>query len=240
VPHAQHHDAITGDQVSDSIVRDEPIPVFLRHYLAVSDDRIVKNTFCDIAYILQSCSQDGTRFEIECYDIDHLYTAAHSVDRGPIKPPMLIPSVFGIRGGIGTDPEDVMHMKRTADRLFDDPYLWSELGAGRNQMFVAAMSAVLGGNVRLGLEDSLWLGRGQPNAEQVARAKRILEQLGHVVALADDARQMLEPKGRGTVGFRRSTGQSLTFPRACRPGAELNRLYEVWHCGIHTHRKDTI
>jgi uncharacterized protein (DUF849 family) len=175
-----------------------------RPYLAGSDDRIFKNTFRDIAYILQSCSENGTRFEIECYDIGHLYTAAHFVDRGLIKPPMLIQSVFGIRGGIGGHPEDVLHMKRTADRLFGDAYLWSVLGAGRNQMFVAAMSAVMGGNVRVGLEDSLWLGRGQlakSNAEQVTKVRRILEELGLVVATADDARQMLKLKGRGAVGF---------------------------------------
>jgi len=173
-------------------------------YLAGSDDRIFKNTFKDIAYILQSCSENGTRFEIECYDIGHLYTAAHFVDRGLIKPPMLIQSVFGIRGGIGPHPEDVMHMKRTADRLFGDAYYWSVLGAGRNQMFIAAMSAVMGGNVRVGLEDSLWLGRGQlakSNAEQVAKAKRMLEELGLAVATPNDAREMLKLKGGRNVAF---------------------------------------
>ncbi len=173
-------------------------------YLAASDDRIFKNTFKDIAYILQSCSQNETRFEIECYDIGHLYTAAHFLDRGLVKPPLLIQSVFGIRGGIGPHPEDVMHMKRTADRLFGDAYYWSVLGAGRNQMFIAAMSAVMGGNVRVGLEDSLWLGRGQlakSNAEQVAKARRLLEELGLVVATPDDARQMLKLKGARNVAF---------------------------------------
>jgi len=173
-------------------------------YLAGSEERIFKNTFKDIAYILQSCSENGTRFEIECYDIGHLYTAAHFVDRGLIKPPMLIQSVFGIRGGIGPHPEDVLHMKRTADRLFGDAYYWSVLGAGRNQMFIAAMSAVMGGNVRVGLEDSLWLGRGQlakSNAEQVAKAKRILEELGLAVATPNDAREMLKLKGGRNVAF---------------------------------------
>jgi uncharacterized protein (DUF849 family) len=173
-------------------------------YLAGSDDRIFKNTFKDIAYILQSCSENGTRFEIECYDIGHLYTAAHFVDRGLIKPPMLIQSVFGIRGGIGPHPEDVLHMKRTADRLFGDAYYWSVLGAGRNQMFIAAMSAVMGGNVRVGLEDSLWLGRGQlakSNAEQVAKAKRMLEELGLAVASPNEAREMLKLKGARNVAF---------------------------------------
>jgi uncharacterized protein (DUF849 family) len=173
-------------------------------YLAGSDERIFKNTFKDIAYILQSCSENGTRFEIECYDIGHLYTAAHFMDRGLIKPPMLIQSVFGIRGGIGPHPEDVLHMKRTADRLFGDAYYWSVLGAGRNQMFIAAMSAVMGGNVRVGLEDSLWLGRGQlakSNAEQVAKAKRMLEELGLAVATANEAREMLKLKGARNVAF---------------------------------------
>ena len=173
-------------------------------YLAGSDERIFKNTLKDIATILESCRENDTRFEIECYDIGHLYTAAHFVDRKLLKPPLFIQSVFGIRGGIGPHPEDVLHMKRTADRLFGDQYLWSVLGAGRNQMFIAAMSAVMGGNVRVGLEDSLWLGRGQlakSNAEQVSKARRLLEELGLVVATPDDARQMLKLKGGRNVGF---------------------------------------
>jgi uncharacterized protein (DUF849 family) len=173
-------------------------------YLAGSDERIFKNTFKDIAYILQSCSGNDTRFEIECYDIGHLYTAAHFLDRKLVKPPLFIQSVFGIRGGIGPHPEDVMHMKRTADRLFGDAYLWSVLGAGRNQMFVAAQSAVMGGNVRVGLEDSLWLGRGtlaKTNAEQVGKIRRILEELGLQVATPDEAREMLKLKGGRNVAF---------------------------------------
>ncbi|MEX0638076.1 MAG: 3-keto-5-aminohexanoate cleavage protein [Burkholderiales bacterium] len=173
-------------------------------YLAGSDERIFKNTFRDIAYILQSCSENGTRFEIECYDIGHLYTAAHFLERGLIKPPLFIQSVFGIRGGIGAHAEDVMHMKRTADRLFGDAYLWSVLGAGRNQMAVAAMSAVMGGNVRVGLEDSLWLGRGtlaKTNAEQVAKARRIIEEVGLAVATPNEAREMLKLKGGKAVAF---------------------------------------
>jgi uncharacterized protein (DUF849 family) len=173
-------------------------------YLAGSDERIFKNTFRDIAYILESCSGNDTRFEIECYDIGHLYTAAHFLDRRLVKPPLFIQSVFGIRGGIGPHPEDVMHMKRTADRLFGDAYLWSVLGAGRNQMFVAAQSAVMGGNVRVGLEDSLWLGRGtlaKSNAEQVAKIRRILEELGLQVATPDEARAMLKMKGGRSVAF---------------------------------------
>jgi len=173
-------------------------------YLAGSDERIFKNTFRDIANILTTCSGNDTRFEIECYDIGHLYTAAHFLDRKLIKPPLLIQSVFGIRGGIGPHPEDVMHMKRTADRLFGDQYYWSVLGAGRNQMFIAAMSAVMGGNVRVGLEDSLWLGRGtlaKTNAEQVAKARRIIEEVGLQVATPNEAREMLKLKGGRAVNF---------------------------------------
>ena len=173
-------------------------------YLAGSDERIFKNSFKDIAYILQSCADNDTRFEIECYDIGHLYTAAHFLERRLLKPPLFIQSVFGIRGGIGPHPEDVLHMKRTADRLFGDAYYWSVLGAGRNQMFIAAMSAVMGGNVRVGLEDSLWLGRGQlaeSNAAQVSKARRILEELGFAVASPGDARDMLKLKGARNVAF---------------------------------------
>jgi uncharacterized protein (DUF849 family) len=173
-------------------------------YLANSDDRIFKNTFKDIAYILTSCAKNETRFEIECYDIGHLYTAAHFLERGLVKPPLFIQSVFGIRGGIGNHPEDVIHMKRTADRLFGDAYYWSVLGAGRAQMQIAAQAAVMGGNVRVGLEDSLWIGRGQlakSNAEQVAKAKRLLEELGLQVATPNEARQMLKLKGGRNVAF---------------------------------------
>ena len=173
-------------------------------YLAGSDERIFKNTFRDIAHILESCSGNDTRFEIECYDIGHLYTLRHFADRGVVKPTFFIQSVFGILGGIGPHPEDVLHMKRTADRLFGDAYLWSVLGAGRNQMFVAAMSAVMGGNVRVGLEDSLWLGRGtlaKTNAEQVTKVRRILEELGLQAATPDEAREMLKLKGGRNVAF---------------------------------------
>jgi uncharacterized protein (DUF849 family) len=175
-----------------------------RPYLAGSDDRVFKNTFKDIAYILQSCSENDTRFEIECYDIGHLYTAAHFLQRGLLKPPLFIQSVFGIRGGIGPHPEDVLHMKRTADRLFGDHYHWSVIGAGRSQMYVATQSVLMGGNVRVGLEDSLWIGRGkfaQSSAEQVARIRRILEELGLETATPDEARAMLKLKGRGNVNF---------------------------------------
>jgi uncharacterized protein (DUF849 family) len=173
-------------------------------YLEGSHDRIFKNTFKDIAYILESCSNNDTRFEIECYDIGHLYTAAHFLDRGLVKPPLFIQSVFGIRGGIGPHPEDVLHMKRTADRLFGDQYQWSVLGAGRNQMYIATQSAVMGGNVRVGLEDSLWIGKGQlakTNADQVSKIRRILEELGLEVATPDDARRILKLKGKNNVNF---------------------------------------
>ena len=173
-------------------------------YLAGSDDRIFKNTFKDIAYILESCSNNDTRFEIECYDIGHLYTAAHFLDRGLVKPPLFIQSVFGIRGGIGPHPEDVLHMRRTADRLFGDQYQWSVLGGGRNQMYVATQSAVMGGNVRVGLEDSLWIGKGRlakTNTDQVAKIRRILEELGLEVATPDEARRILKLKGKNNVNF---------------------------------------
>lgn len=173
-------------------------------YLAGSDERIFKNTFRDIAYILESCTGNETRFEVECYDIGHLYTAAHFLERGLIKPPLFIQSVFGIRGGIGPHPEDIMHMKRTCDRLFGNDFQWSVLGAGRNQMFIATQSAVLGGNVRVGLEDSLWIGKGQlaqTNAQQVSKIRRILEELGLAIATPDETRQILKLKGRNNVNF---------------------------------------
>jgi uncharacterized protein (DUF849 family) len=159
-------------------------------YLEGSNDRIFKNTFADIEYILANCAKNGTRFEIECYDIGHLYTLAHFVDRGLIDPPLFVQSVFGILGGIGPHPEDVIHMKRTADRLFGTEYRWSVLGAGRHQLPIAAMAASMGGNVRVGLEDSLWIGPGklaESIAQQVRAARQIIEGVGVEVASADDA-----------------------------------------------------
>ena len=173
-------------------------------YLEGSRDRIFKNTFADIEKILTTCADNGTRFEIECYDIGHLYTLAHFVDRGLVKPPFFVQSVFGILGGIGGHPEDVMHMRRTADRLFGKDYHWSVLGAGRNQMTIAAQSLALGGNIRVGLEDSLWLGPGQlakSNAEQVAKARRIIEEIGLEAASPEDARAILGLKGGDKVEF---------------------------------------
>ncbi|MEI7739690.1 MAG: 3-keto-5-aminohexanoate cleavage protein [Burkholderiaceae bacterium] len=173
-------------------------------YLQESDGRIFKNTFKDIQYILESCRANKTRFEIECYDIGHLYTAAHFLERQIVEPPLFIQSVFGILGGIGAHPEDVMQMKRTADRLFGNDYVWSVLGAGRNQMPTATMSAVMGGNVRVGLEDSIWNGPGElakTNAEQVKRIRTIIEALSLEVASPDEAREILQLKGRENVGF---------------------------------------
>ena len=175
-----------------------------RPYLEGSDDRIFKNTFRDIANILTTCAANGTRFEIECYDIGHLYTLRHFADRGLVKPPFFIQSVFGILGGIGPHPEDVAHMKRTADRLFGDDYQWSVLGAGRNQLPIATQSVALGGNVRVGLEDSLWIGAGklaQSNAQQVRAVRQVIEGLGLEVASADEARELLELKGSANVNF---------------------------------------
>jgi uncharacterized protein (DUF849 family) len=175
-----------------------------RPYLEGSRERIFRNTFADIEYILTTCAENGTRFEIECYDIGHLYTLAHFVDRGLVRPPLFVQSVFGLLGGIGPHPEDVMQMKRTADRLFGDQYRWSVLGAGRNQMQIAAMAAAMGGNVRVGLEDSLWIGPGrlaESNAEQVRLARQIVEGLGLTVASPDEAREILELKGGDRVEF---------------------------------------
>ncbi len=175
-----------------------------RPYLEGSRDRIFRNTFADIENILTTCAENGTHFEVECYDIGHLYTLAHFVDRGLIRPPFFVQSVFGILGGIGPHPEDVMHMKRTADRLFGDAYHWSVLGAGRHQLPIAAMAVAMGGNLRVGLEDSLWIGPGQlarSNADQVRMARQIVEGLGLSVATPDDARTTLELKGGDRTGF---------------------------------------
>ncbi len=173
-------------------------------YLEGSHDRIFKNTFKDIEGILTTCAQNNTRFEIECYDIGHLYTLRHFADRGIVKPPFFIQSVFGILGGIGPHPEDVMHMKRTADRLFGDDYQWSVLGAGRNQLPIATQAIALGGNVRVGLEDSLWAGPGQlatSNAQQVKLVRGIIENMGLEIASSDEAREMLQLKGGDKVNF---------------------------------------
>ncbi len=175
-----------------------------RPYLEGTKDLVFRNSFKDIEYILETCYGNDTRFEFECYDIAHLYNLAHFLDRGLVKPPLFVQSVFGILGGIGTHPEDVMHMKRTADRLFGDRYTWSVLGAGRSQMSIAAQAAAMGANVRVGLEDSLWIGPGQlarSNAEQVTKVRQILEGLGLAIATPDDARDILSLKGADKVAF---------------------------------------
>ncbi|WP_346907962.1 3-keto-5-aminohexanoate cleavage protein [uncultured Roseibium sp.] len=173
-------------------------------YLEGSKDLVFRNSFKDIEYILTTCYENETRFEFECYDISHLYNLAHFVDRGLVKPPFFVQSVFGLLGGIGTHPEDIQHMKRTADRLFGSDYRWSVLGAGSSQLRIAAQAAALGGNVRVGLEDSLWAGRGklaESNADQVKMAKKIIEGLGLEVATPDEAREILSLKGGDKVAF---------------------------------------
>ena len=173
-------------------------------YLAGSDERIFKNTFRDIAHILESCSGNDTRFEIECYDVGHLYTLATFLERGLIKPPLFVQTIFGILGGIGPSAEDVMHMKRTADSLFGRDYQWSVLAAGRHQMALCTMGALMGGNVRVGLEDSIYVGKGQlarSNAEQVSKIRGILEALSLEIASPAEARAMLQLKGGDQVAF---------------------------------------
>jgi uncharacterized protein (DUF849 family) len=173
-------------------------------HLEATRDLVFRNTFKDIEYILQSCANNGTRFEFECYDTSHLYNLKHFLDRGLVKPPLMIQSVFGILGGIGSHPEDVAHMRRTADRLFGDQYQWSVLGAGAAQMRIAAMSVAMGGHIRVGLEDSLWAGPGRlatSNAEQVRLACELVQGLGLEVATPDEAREMLALKGRQSVSF---------------------------------------
>jgi uncharacterized protein (DUF849 family) len=174
-------------------------------YLENSKKGMFKNTLADIEYILATCAENNTRFEIECYDIGHLYTLHHFLGRGLIKPPLFIQSVFGILGGIGTHPEDIMQMKRTADRLFGaENFHWSVLGAGGAQMRVAAMAVSMGGNVRVGLEDSLWIGAGklaESNAQQVTKVRQIIEGLGLEVASSDEAREILSLKGGDKVAF---------------------------------------
>ena len=173
-------------------------------YLASTTGFILSNTFDQMERGMKELGDHGTRFEFECYDVSHLYNLAHFVSAGLVKPPFFIQSIFGILGGIGPDPENLMHMKATADRLFGDEYYLSVLGAGRHQFPLVTMSAILGGNVRVGLEDNLNLGRGQlspSNAASVAKIRRILEELSLEIATPDEARAMLGTKGKGAVGF---------------------------------------
>ena len=176
-----------------------------RKHLENSRDFIFRNTFKDIEEVLKTLGEGhGVKFEFECYDVGHLYTLAHFVERGLIKPPFFVQTIFGILGGIGPDLENVDHMKRIADKLFGEDYYWSILAAGRFQMPFLTHAATMGANVRVGLEDSLWLGRGQlakSNADQVAKIRRIIEELSMEIATPDEARKMLALKGGDAVGF---------------------------------------
>ena len=169
-----------------------------------SRDLVFRNSFKDIAYALTTLNETGARYEFECYDTSHLYNLHYFWQEGLVQAPLFVQGVFGLLGGIGAHPDDIAHMKRTADRLFGSNYRWSALGAGRNQMPVAAISAAMGGNVRVGLEDSLWAGRGRlaaSNAEQVRQARAIIENLGLEVASPDEARAILQLKGAAQVDF---------------------------------------
>lgn len=175
-----------------------------REHLEGSRDLVFRNSFENIEYVLKTCYGNGTRFEFECYDISHLYNLAHFADRGLVKAPFFVQSVFGLLGGIGGHSEDVMHMKRTADRLFGDDYRWSVLGAGANQFRIATQAATLGGNVRVGLEDSLWAAKGElatSNSVQVGKIRKIIEALGLQIATSDEARKILGLKGGDQVAF---------------------------------------
>jgi uncharacterized protein (DUF849 family) len=173
-------------------------------YVRGSDDRIFANTFRQIEYILRDLGAHGTRFEFECYDVGHLYNLAHFVDRGLVETPMLVQCVLGVLGGIGADPLNLLHMITIADKLFGDDYLLSAFGAGRHQMGIVTTSTLQGGHVRVGLEDSLYLRRGElakSNADQVRKVAQILDELGREIATPDEARAMLGLKGAGSVNF---------------------------------------
>ncbi len=174
-------------------------------HLENSRDFIFRNTFKDIEHVLKELGEGcGTKFEFECYDVGHLYTLAHFLDRKLVKPPLFVQTIFGILGGIGADPENLAHMKRIADKLFGEQYAWSVLAAGRHQLPFVTMAAVMGGNVRVGLEDSIYVGKGQlakSNADQVRRIRTILENLSLEVASASEARDILKLKGGDRVSF---------------------------------------
>ena len=176
-----------------------------RQHLENSRDFIFRNTFRDIEYILKHLGEDhGVRFEFECYDIGHLYNLAHFLDRGLVKPPLFVQSIFGILGGVGADEENLMHSRRIANKLFGDDYRWSVLAAGRHQLSFVTMAAMLGGNVRVGLEDSLYIAKGklaESNKDQVAKIRRIIEDLSLEVATPTEAREMLALKGGDMVNF---------------------------------------
>jgi len=174
-------------------------------HLENSRDFIFRNTFKDIEHVLRELGEGcGTKFEFECYDVGHLYTLAHFLDRKLVKPPLFVQTIFGILGGIGADPENLAHMKRIADKLFGEQYAWSVLAAGRHQLPFVTMAAVMGGNVRVGLEDSIYVGKGQlakSNADQVRRIRTILENLSLEIASPTEARDMLKLKGGDRVAF---------------------------------------
>lgn len=175
-----------------------------REHIENSRDLVFRNTFKEIEFALLALEAGGTRFEFECYDVSHLYNLAHFADRGIAKPPFFIQTVFGLLGGIGAHREDVMHMRRTADRLFGEDYQWSVLGAGRNQIPVASMAAAMGGHVRVGLEDSLWIAPGrlaESNSQQVGKIRRIIEEMGLELATPSEARALLNLKGGDAVNF---------------------------------------
>jgi uncharacterized protein (DUF849 family) len=175
-----------------------------RPFLESTRDWIFKNTFRDIESVVTELREYGTRFEFECYDVGHLYTLGHFLDRGLVEPPLFVQTIFGIHGGIGPEPDDLLHMRRAADRLFGHDYVWSVLGAGRHQTRLVTIGAIMGGNVRVGLEDSLYLGKGElarSNAEQVAKIARILRELSLDIATPEHARQALALKGSGATAI---------------------------------------
>ncbi len=176
-----------------------------RPYLEATDNHIFRNTFRDIEGIVQQLGRGhGTRFEFECYDVGHLYNLAYCLERKIVEPPLFVQTIFGILGGIGAEPRNLLFMKETADRLFGADYVWSVLAAGRHQMAFTTMAGLNGGNVRVGLEDSLYIGKGKlasSNAEQVAKIRRILEELSLEIATPAEARAILHLKGGDRVGF---------------------------------------
>lgn len=174
-----------------------------QEFLRRSAGNIFANTFSDIRYISEKLGKGlGVRFELECYDVGHLYNLAHVVDSGWIEPPFFIQTIFGVLGGIGPNPENLLYMKRTADKLFGDEYVWSVLAAGRHQIPLTTQAALAGGNVRVGLEDNLYIGKGDlasSNAQLVSKIRTVLEELGMEIATSDEVRQILKLKGKDQV-----------------------------------------
>jgi uncharacterized protein (DUF849 family) len=174
-------------------------------FLRSSEDFIFRNTFRDIRTIIEKLGEGyGVRFELECYDVGHLYNLAYVIDAGWLKPPFFIQTIFGVLGGIGPDPENLLFMKRTADKLFGDDYIWSVLAAGRHQIPMTTQAATMNGNVRVGLEDNLFIGRGrlaENNAQLVRKIRAIIEELGLEVATPTEVREVLQLKGKENVAF---------------------------------------